>query len=234
MTRREDKLATKKRILSVCVRLFIEQGYSQTTLSQIVKEAKVSFSSFQNIFHTKEGVLFDLTEFMFDTQFEMARGANKNNINPIYVYAVETAIQMTLTELNENLREIYVGVYSNPVSAEYIHRRTAKELVKIFAQYNPDYTESDYYELEIGSAGIMRSYMWKKCDQYFTLERKLDVFLRMSLRIYNIPEETVESTIAFVHSIDIKDISNKIMYKLFEALAMEFEFELGENKGRFI
>ena len=65
MALRRDSLETKNRILSVCVRLFIEQGYYQTTIGQILKEAEVSASSFQYIFHTKDGVLKELLEFMF-------------------------------------------------------------------------------------------------------------------------------------------------------------------------
>lgn len=228
MTRKEEKEATKKRILTACVKLFIEQGYYKTTLSAIVKEAGVSFSSFQNIFRTKDGVLLNLTEFMFDSQFEAAKGINRRDVKPVCVYAAETAIQMTLTELNENLREIYVEAYSNPAAAEYIYERTAKEIMKIFAEYNPGLGESDFYELDIGSAGIMRAYMSRKCDQYFTLEKKLERFLRMSLVIYNVPEEDVSAALDFVKSFDIRDTANKIMQGLFKSLEMRLDFELGK------
>lgn len=226
MTRQEEKEATKNRILSTCVRLFLEQGYYKTTLSQIVKEAGVSFSSFQNIFHTKDGVLLDLTEFMFANQFEAARSLIHSTVKPIYIYAAETAIQMTLTELNENLREIYVEVYSQPSPAEFIYRHTAAELAQIFYAYNPDYTESDFYELDIGSAGIMRSYMARTCDQYFTLEKKLERFLTLALRVYNVPEQEIKEAITFVLGLDIQAVSARIMQKLFESLAVRFDFEL--------
>lgn len=226
MTRQEEKEATKNRILSTCVRLFLEQGYYKTTLSQIVKESGVSFSSFQNIFHTKDGVLLDLTEFMFASQFEAARSLEHPEVKPIFVYAAETAIQMTLTELNENLREIYVEVYSQPASAECIYRHTAAELAQIFHAYNPAYTESDFYELDIGSAGIMRSYMARACDQYFTLEKKLSRFLTLALRVYNVPEQEIEEAVAFVLGLDIQAVSAQIMQKLFESLAVRFDFEL--------
>ena len=97
-------MPSKKRILTVCVKLFLEQGYKKTTVAQIVHEAGVSNSTFQNIFRAKDGVLTDLVEFMFGNQFAMARQTAGQTLPPIYVYAVETAIQMTLTELNENLR----------------------------------------------------------------------------------------------------------------------------------
>ena len=101
-------LPAKKRILTVCVRLFLEKGYKRSTLAEIIEKADVSYSTFQNIFRAKDGVLTELVEFMFSNQFAMARDEAGAKLPPVYVYAVETAIQMTLTELNENLREIYI------------------------------------------------------------------------------------------------------------------------------
>ena len=117
-------LPAKKRILAVCVRLFLEKGYKQTTLAEIIDKANVSYSSFQNIFRAKDGVLTELVEFMFSTQFGMARQLAGADLPPVYVYAVETAIQMTLTELNENLREIYIEAYTQKEASEYIFRET--------------------------------------------------------------------------------------------------------------
>lgn len=129
----------------------------------------------------------------------------------------------------ENLRDIYVETYSNGRTMEYVFERTSVELYKIFKQYNPSYSESDFYEMEIGTAGIMRNYMKKKCDLYFTLEKKIARFLDMSLNVYNVPKDEREKIIAFVLSIDIRKEANQIMQKLFKSLAMHFDFELGEN-----
>ena len=229
MPRKYDSKESKRRILSACVRLFIQKGYHSTTLAEILKEADVTNSTFQNIFHTKDGVLLDLTEFMFDSQFAAARNVGKKELAPVYIYAAETAIQMTLTELNENLRDIYVEAYSNGNTTEYIFQRTSTELYGIFSPYNPTLSESDFYELEIGTSGIMRNYMARPCDKYFTLDRKLERFLGMSLAAYNVPKDEIKKVTDFVLSIDIKNVANDIMKKLFEALAMRFEFELGEN-----
>lgn len=229
MARRYNSEESKRRILSACVKLFIEKGYHHTTLAEILREAEVTSSTFQNIFRSKDGVLLDLTEFMFSSQFDAAKNVDGMNLKPVHIYAIETAIQMTITELNENLRDIYVEAYSNARTAEYIYKKTAEELYMIFAPYNPDHTKGEFYELEIGTSGIMRNYMAKKCDQYFTLEKKLVRFLTMSLKVYNVPDEEIKQAIGFVQSVDIKDISNKIMHKLFVSLAMHFDFELGKD-----
>lgn len=229
MPRKYDSKESKRRILSACVRLFIQKGYHSTTLAEILKEADVTNSTFQNIFHTKNGVLLNLTEFMFDSQFAAARNVGKKELPPVHIYAAETAIQLTLTELNENLRDIYVEAYSNRNTTEYIFQRTSTELYSIFSPYNPTLSESDFYELEIGTSGIMRNYMARPCDKYFTLDRKLARFLGMSLAAYNVPKDEIKEVTDSVLSIDIKNVANDIMKKLFEALAMRFEFELGEN-----
>ena len=229
IARRYDKEESKRRILSACVKLFIERGYCGTTLSEILKEADVTSSTFQNIFRTKDGVLLELAEFMFGNQFEAARALTGSNIPPIYIYAAETAIQMTIAELNENLREIYLEAYTQPEIAEYIHQQTSSELYKIFSSYLPNYSESDFYELEIGSAGIMRSYMARPCDKYFTLEKKLERFLRMSLGAYSVPVEEQDAVLEYIMKTDIRKTANYIMQKLFMALAMKFEFTLTEE-----
>ena len=219
-------LPAKKRILTVCVKLFLEKGYKRTTLAEIIEKAEVSYSTFQNIFRAKDGVLTELTEFMFSNQFAMARSMTGAQLPPVYVYAVETAIQMTLTELNENLREIYIEAYTQKEASDYIFRETAKELYQIFSPYQPELTEQDFYFMEIGSAGIMRGFMAHPCDEALTLEKKLRTFLTMSLRTYHVPEDEIKKAVDFIGGMDIRAVSERVMHELFKALAMRFEFTL--------
>ena len=222
---RNQSQETKERILQVCVKLFLEQGYKRTTMAEIIEKSGVSSSSFQNIFRAKDGVLTELVQFMFSSQFGAARSI-ANSLPPVFVYAAETAIQLTLTELNENLREIYIEAYTQKEASEYIRQETAKELYQIFGSYQPELTARDFYDMEIGSASIMRGYMAHPCDEELTLEKKLRLFLTMSLRAYNVPKEETEQAIRFVEGMDIRTISEQVMQALFRALAMRFEFSL--------
>ena len=216
---------TRQRILQVCVRLFLEKGYKKTTMSEILRESGVSNSSFQNIFHTKDGVLFELVEFMFSNQFSMARTIT-GNLPPVCVYAAETAIQLTLTELNENLREIYIEAYTQPNIVDYIQRHTARELEAIFGPYLPGLSGEDFYLLEIGSSGMMRGFMAHPCDEELTLEKKISGFLNLTLHAYNVPREEAEKTLAFVASLDIRKIAEGVMHRLLQTLMMKYQFTL--------
>ena len=224
MAIRSDGLRTKKRILQSCVRLFLENGYHQTTIQQIMKEAQVSASSIQNLFHSKDGILLELVEFMFENQFGMARSVAGAALPPVYVYAAETALQITLTELSENLREIYLEAYTQERLLNYIQQSTAKELHRIFGPYQPELTEQDFYQLEFGSAGLMRGYMANPCTENFSLEKKLNSFVTMALRGYKVPEEELQQVLAFISGLDMRSIAQNVMEELFRQLAMRYEF----------
>ena len=231
---RRDSSETKRKILTVCVRLFLEQGYKNTSVSQIVDEAGVARGSYLNLFPTKDKILLDLTGTMFGGQFGMARSIADAKLPPVYAYALETAIQLTLTELNENLREIYIEAYSLPETSEYIYLHTTAELKQIFSANFPDYSDSDFYEMEIGTAGLMRSYMARKCDIHFPLERKLSRFLTAAMRVYRVPEDELEQTVRFVERLDIRSIAERVMHTLFQTLAMHYDFSLQEMEAPLI
>ena len=231
---RRDSSETKRKILTVCVRLFLEQGYKNTSVSQIVDEAGVARGSYLNLFPTKDKILLDLTETMFGGQFGMARSIADTKLPPVYAYALETAIQLTLTELNENLREIYIEAYSLPETSEYIYLHTTAELKQIFSANFPDYSDSDFYEMEIGTAGLMRNYMARKCDIHFPLERKLSRFLTAAMRVYRVPEDELEQAVRFVERLDIRSIAERVMHTLFQTLAMHYDFSLQKMEAPLI
>ena len=226
MKRKRDIVMTEKRILQVCIKLFLEKGYKNSSTTQIQNDAKVSCSSFQNIFKNKEGVLLELVKYMFKNQFGIARNALGEELSPVYVYGVETAIQLTLTELNENLRDIYVEAYTRETTLDYIQKETAKELKEIFGAYQPELTEKDFYQLELGTAGLMRGYMANPCTEDFTLEQKLNTFLTLALRCYKVPEDEIDKVLAYIAGLDVRNLAQSVMEELFEKLAMRYEFSL--------
>ncbi len=178
-------LATMKNILSVSVRLFLQQGYKNTTIKQIISQTNDnSISGFVNIFGSEEGVLLELVKARFEGQFVSASKTLEDKYEPIYLYAVETSLQLAITELNENIRELYTQAYSLPFTSEYIYLKTTERTQEIFRQYLPKLDSIDFYYLEVASAGIMRNFIAKKLDVLFSLDKKLECFLSSTLSVY--------------------------------------------------
>ena len=218
-------LLTQQKMLRAAVKLFLEKGYEGTTTAEIARAAGMTPSSFFRAFPSKEALLLELDKRMFSGQFALAE-QHSTAQDPVLLYAVETAIQLTLTERNENLRDIYIEAYASPTASEYIFRNMAEELYQIFRDYQPGSTQSDFYEMEIGSAGMMRAFMTRHCDVYFALDRKIRCFLSMSLSAYHVPLEEQEKIMSFVSGLDIIKIAERVVQELIQALAMRFEFTL--------
>jgi AcrR family transcriptional regulator len=65
--RERKKQRTRQTIVDVATRLFVEQGYHQTTLAQIAAEADVSTSTFFNYFGTKVDIVFCLLDAVIES-----------------------------------------------------------------------------------------------------------------------------------------------------------------------
>ena len=181
-------IARRNKMLKAATFLFLEQGYDKTTTTQIAKAAGMSQASFFAAFESKEAILLELTKIMFSSQF-VAAAAMMPTDDPLLLYALETGLQLHITELSEPLRELYVTTYSLRSTSEYVYQNTTEKLIKIFAPYLPEAQENDFYELEIASASVTRGFMARPCDLYFTMERKMRRYLSCCFRIYKVPEE---------------------------------------------
>ena len=181
-------LLTQQKMLRAAVKLFLKKGYEGTTTAEIACTAGMTPSSFFRAFPSKEALLLELDKRMFSGQFALAEQHSAAQ-DPVLLYAVETAIQFHIAELTEPLRELYVTAYTLPSTSAYLYRSTAKRLEGIFGDYLPDAEAKDFYEMEIASAGMMRSFMAVPCDVYFTVERKIARFLECALKLYNVPPE---------------------------------------------
>ena len=151
-------LVTQQKVLRAAVALFLEKGYTRTTTGEIAKAAGIGQSSFFHVFPSKEALLLELVQRMFGGQFNLAE-QHSGTEDPVFLYAVETSLQLHIAELTEPLRELYVMAYSLPTTSDYLYRSTAKRLQAIFGPYLPDAQPKDFYEMEIASASIMRGFM---------------------------------------------------------------------------
>lgn len=226
MALRSDGLRTKNKILAACTRLFLENGYHRTTLQQICKEAQVSTGSFFNLFGSKDGVLLELIRFVYQKQFSFARSTAGGALPPVYVYAVETSIQITITELSENLRDIYLEAYTQKRLLDFIQSKTAGELYRTFGQYQPELSEADFLAIEFCTAGIMRGCMANPCTEDFPLEKKLQTFLSMALRALHVPEELIGRVLAFIAGLDIREITRQVMEELLNQLTAHYDLPI--------
>lgn len=203
-------IARRNKMLLAAIQLFLDQGYEKTTTAQIARAAGMSPTSFFVAFENKEALLLTLTQIMFENQFAKARAFAKD-MEPLMVYCLETSLQIYITELSEPLREIYVMAYTLPSTTEYILKSTAVQIKAIFSPFMPEAEDKDFYEMDIASGSIMRGFMARKCDMYFTVQKKIERFLECCLKLYDVPKEKRASLIEAVLAFDLHSVAKRLI-----------------------
>ena len=75
----------------------------------------------------------------------------------------------------------------------------------------PDATAKDFYELELASSGITRSFMARSCDLYFTIEAKLRRYLSCCLTLYHVPEGKQQEAITTILNMNLRTIAEHVI-----------------------
>ena len=216
---------TRAQVLRYAVELFLEQGYQETTLDQIAERIDRTKGAVLRAYPDKESILYALVTHMFRVQFSTARSLLGEKADPLLVYCVETAMQLHICELGEPLRDLYTSAYTLPTTSDFIYRSTAQELRLIFGKYLPDAAESDFYELDLVSGGVMRGLMARKCDMYFTIEKKITLFLQCALKIYDVPAQEREAVIPQVLAMDLAAMARSTVENTVRLAQAGFDME---------
>lgn len=205
----------KSKVLLAAAKLFLEKGYTESRMREISTLAGVNYGSMMFIFRSKEEILAELVGFVLEGQFESTRKLLQGKTDDkILFYAAETTLQLYLAESSEHMRELYSLSYSQAASSNIIYEKITVILADIFREQYPSYTQGEFYEKELASAGVMRNYMTRPCGIYFTMDRKVRAFLENTFLLYEIPRKKIEEAIKFVEGFDWKTIADDVIQRM--------------------
>ena len=214
----QENVSTRDKVLYAAASLFWEKGYEKTAIVDIAARAGVNRGSVLFAIKSKENLLRTLVSYVLESTFSSSASLVGETGDPVLCYAVESALQLYMAESREEVRELAAVAYTLPTTSDLIYRKAAKRLSELFKPYNPDWEERDFYEREIASGSIMRGYMARPCDLYFTMERKMRVFLETTLAIYHVPEEKAGEAMQFLSGFDFEDIAERAMKTMIDVL----------------
>ncbi|MBQ8425489.1 MAG: TetR/AcrR family transcriptional regulator [Clostridia bacterium] len=209
----------KSKILHAAAKLFLNVGYQKASIVKIAEEAKVNRGSICFAFKDKESILCELVALVIEAQFEaISKLLDGKTNDKLLTYAAESTLQLYMAESSEHMREMYNVTYSLPHSANIVFHSITEKLEDIFKESLPNWETKDFYEKEISLAGIMRNHISVPCDFYYTMERKVRVFLESALLIYRVPDEKIEEAINFVSNFDWKTIAQDVIDNMLKFL----------------
>lgn len=209
----------KKLLLNAAAKLFLQKGYTAATLREVAKGANVNIGTLMYTYQSKENILADLVSIVLHGQFsftdQILHGITDDKV--LY-WATETTLQLHMAESSEAIRELYLAAYSLPNPSAVIYQYIAEKLQEFFQPNFPNYEAKDFYELEIASGGVIRSFMSVPCDLYFDINRKVRRYLETSFRIYKLSEEKATAAFHFVSAIDFSSAVQQLVEMLLKRI----------------
>ena len=198
----------KQNVLYSAAKLFLQKGYTATSVKEIAAGADVNVSTMLYILKSKEDILCELVNFVLEGQFStVGKLLEGKTQDKVLFYAAETTLQLYMAESAEEIRDLYAAAYSMPKSLRVIQHTITHKLMHLFKEYHPELEEKDFFKLEVASGGIIRNFMAIPCDMWFTMDQKVAAFLESSLLIYRISDEKIQEAIDFVGQFDFQAIA---------------------------
>ena len=147
---------SKSQILHTAAKMFLENGYQETTMAELAKSAGVSYGKLFRVFEDKEDILCELVAHVLERQFEMTkRIVSDKTEDKILFYAAETTLQLYMAESSEHIREMYSVSYTLQKSADVVYHKLTTKLEDIFKDHLPELETKDFFKKII----VTKSYM---------------------------------------------------------------------------
>lgn len=209
MARSRKANTTKNEIIQVATKMFLEKGYSNTSIKAIGDELGISSGHVMFYFPTKEHLLGVLIEMLCEYQWQMLRENVDEGNTSIMAVCLELVVMTVVSEENEHLRDLYIAAYTNPLPLSYIRKNDAERAKMVYREYCENWSEEQFTEAEILASGIEYA-MYTAEPGQVSIQVRIRGALNSIMMIYNVPEAIRTSIIEQVLAMDYYGIGRKI------------------------
>ena len=203
------KEKTKDKIIRVSTRMFLDYGYSASSVKMVCDELGISKGNFTFYFHSKDDILAVLTDLLCKYQWKLIKEVADDGMSSLLALCFELMTMASACEESEVAKDFFVSTYQSPKCLEIIHNNDTARAKEVFAQYCPDWTDEQFREAEILVAGIEHATL-NAIDKTVPLETRISGALNAIMTIYNVPEEIRRIKIDKVLAMDYRSIGKRI------------------------
>lgn len=206
---RKTKENTKHKIIRVSTRMFLEKGYTETSVKMVSDELGISKGNFTFHFPSKEHILAELVEILCKFQW-MRMGEEANDgISSLLALCFELMVMASACEQSKVAKDFFVSAYQSPVCLAIIQKNDTGRAKEVFGEYCTDWTDEQFREAETLVSGIEYATL-NAIDETVHLETRITGALNTIMMIYNVPEEIRKRKIEKTLSLDYKGMGKRI------------------------
>lgn len=230
MARINKSALTKLEIIQVATRLFLEEGYSNTSIKKVCAELDMSPGNVTFYFPSKEHLLAELVDLLCRFQWKQMEEEADEGISSVLALCLELTSMATLCD-DPVARDFFFSAYTSPLCLEIIRKNDTERAKRVFASYRPEWNHEQFAEAEVLVSGVEYATLMPVGDPV-SLESRITGALHNILGIYAVPPEVREVKIQKVLAMDYRNISKKVMREFREYVDEANEQALMELLGR--
>ena len=224
---------TKLEIIQTATRMFLEKGYSATSIKAIADQLDMSTGHLTFYFPTKDHLLAKLVDMLCSFQWAMVKRYVEEGESLLMAVCLELTAMAAICEENEVAKDFYLAAYTHPMTLEIIRKNDAQRAKLVFGEYCQDWAEEQFAEAETLVSGIEYATMMTTEDSA-PIDTRISGALNNIMMIYQVPEETRRQKIQRVLAMDYTAIGRAVLQEFIayieETTEQAFE-ELLEGKG---
>lgn len=203
---------TKLEIIQAATRMFLEKGYSTTSIKAIADKLEMSTGHLTFYFPTKEHLLAELTDMLCNFQWAVLKQYVEEGESLLMAICLELTTMAAICEENKIVKDFFLSAYTHPMTLEIIRRNDAQRAKLVFGEYCGSWTQTQYTEAETLISGIEFATLMTTGDSA-PLDMRIAGALNNILLLYQVPEALRREKIDRVLSMDYAAIGRDILQK---------------------
>ena len=215
--REANREAVRNKIIKISRRLFLERGYENTTVRQVLKKARLSTGTLYHFFKNKEEILLhSLKDALLEISSLTDSIALKYN-EPILRYAIGIAVGISEIFKYKPLFNFYNAVYKNESAENFMISLKVTRMKNLLNDLHLHFTDNEIHSRVLAIHGATRALMLA------TINKKLsahpdDIYaliIRIALSEFNIPQKKINKITTLTTKImQTKTFSRNLAEKL--------------------
>ena len=201
---------TRLEIIRLGAHLFIEEGYSCTTVNKIAKTLDLSPGNVTFYFPTKEHLLAVLVDELFDFQTWLMEYEAREGASSLLSYCLELTGIAAACEDDEVAKDFFASSYSSTMILNMIRENDTEKTKHVFAEYRPDWSDEEWRATENIVSGIEFATIMT-CENETPLDKQIEKALDSIMLLYGVPEELRKQKIEKVLAMNYRSIGQRIL-----------------------
>ncbi|MBQ3000424.1 MAG: helix-turn-helix transcriptional regulator [Oscillospiraceae bacterium] len=197
-------------IVQEAARMFIEEGYTKSSINRLSKNLEMSPGHITFYFPTKEHLLAVLVEEMIAYQRITMEQETQEGTSSLLAYCLELTAIAAVCEESEIARDFYASAYGTALTLDRIRANDAEKTRSIFIPFHPEWTEEQWVAIENIVSGIEYGTIMTR-EEKTPLEVQIELTLNTILYLFGVPEDIRRAKIEKVLAMDYRALGHKLL-----------------------